>query len=231
MRGGFPGENLEGVHEALPYLISNINRRMDFEKDPADFVDLKGKQVVVLGGGDTAMDCNRTAIRQAAANVYCAYRRDEANMPGSMKEVTNSKEEGVQFLFNRSPVEIMGENGKVTGIKLVTTQLGEADENGRRRPIVIEGSEEILAADAVIVAFGFSPSPTAWMADAGVELNDWDLVKVAQESDLVAKKYAFQTTNAKIFAGGDMVRGSDLVVTAIDEGRRAADGILDYLQV
>jgi glutamate synthase (NADPH/NADH) small chain len=231
MRGGFPGENLEGVHEALPYLISNINRRMDFEKDPADFIDLKGKQVVVLGGGDTAMDCNRTAIRQAAANVYCAYRRDEANMPGSIKEVANSKEEGVQFLFNRSPVEIIGENGKVTGIKLVTTELGEADENGRRRPIVIEGSEEVVAADAVIVAFGFSPSPTKWMADAGVEINDWDLVKVAQESDLIAKNYAFQTTNAKIFAGGDMVRGSDLVVTAIDEGRRAADGILDYLQV
>jgi glutamate synthase (NADPH/NADH) small chain len=231
MRGGFPGENLEGVHEALPYLVSNINRRMGFEKDPADFVDLKGKQVVVLGGGDTAMDCNRTAIRQAAANVYCAYRRDEANMPGSIKEVANSKEEGVQFLFNRSPVEIIGENGKVTGIKLVTTQLGEADENGRRRPIVVEGSEEIVAADSVIVAFGFSPSPTSWMADAGIELNNWDLVKVAQESDLVAKKYAFQTSNAKIFAGGDMVRGSDLVVTAIDEGRRAADGILDYLQV
>ena len=223
--------DLEGVHEALPYLISNINRRMDFEKDPADFIDLKGKQVVVLGGGDTAMDCNRTAIRQAAANVYCAYRRDEANMPGSIKEVANSKEEGVQFLFNRSPVEIIGENGKVTGIKLVTTELGEADENGRRRPIVIEGSEEVVAADAVIVAFGFSPSPTKWMADAGVEINDWDLVKVAQESDLIAKNYAFQTTNAKIFAGGDMVRGSDLVVTAIDEGRRAADGILDYLQV
>jgi len=186
---------------------------------------------VVLGGGDTAMDCNRTAIRQAAANVYCAYRRDEANMPGSVKEVGNSKEEGVQFLFNRSPVEIIGEDGKVTGIKLVTTELGEADANGRRRPVVIEGSEEVVAADAVIVAFGFSPSPTPWMADAGIELDDWDRVKVPQKSDLVAKKYAFQTTNAKIFAGGDMVRGSDLVVTAIDEGRRAADGILDYLQV
>ncbi|HIG37215.1 MAG TPA: glutamate synthase small subunit, partial [Oceanospirillaceae bacterium] len=231
MRGGFPGEDLDGVHEALPYLISNINRRMGFEKDEADFVDLKGKQVVVLGGGDTAMDCNRTAIRQAAANVYCAYRRDEANMPGSVKEVGNSKEEGVQFLFNRSPVEIIGEDGKVTGIKLVTTELGEADANGRRRPVVIEGSEEVVAADAVIVAFGFSPSPTPWMADAGIELDDWDRVKVPQKSDLVAKKYAFQTTNAKIFAGGDMVRGSDLVVTAIDEGRRAADGILDYLQV
>ncbi|MCO4836836.1 MAG: FAD-dependent oxidoreductase [Oceanospirillaceae bacterium] len=231
MRGGFPGEDLEGVHEALPYLISNINRRMGFEKDPADFIDLKGKQVVVLGGGDTAMDCNRTAIRQAAANVYCAYRRDEANMPGSIKEVANSKEEGVQFLFNRSPVEIMGEDGKVTGIKLVTTKLGEADENGRRRPVVVEGSEEIVAADAVIVAFGFSPSPTPWMADAGVQLDDRNLVKVPRTSDLVAQTYAFQTSNEKVFAGGDMVRGSDLVVTAIDEGRRAADGILDYLQV
>jgi glutamate synthase (NADPH/NADH) small chain len=231
MRGGFPGENLEGVHEALPYLVSNINRRKGYEKDPADFIDLKGKQVVVLGGGDTAMDCNRTAIRQAASSVHCAYRRDEANMPGSRKEVANSKEEGVQFLFNRSPVEIIGENGKVTGIKLVTTQLGEADENGRRRPVVVEGSEEIVATDAVIVAFGFSPSPTSWMADAGVELDDLDRIKVARTSDLVTKKYAFQTTNAKIFAGGDMVRGSDLVVTAIHEGRRAADGILDYLEV
>ena len=231
MRGGFPGENLEGVHEALPYLVSNINRRKGYEKDPADFIDLKGKQVVVLGGGDTAMDCNRTAIRQAASSVHCAYRRDEANMPGSRKEVANSKEEGVQFLFNRSPVEIIGENGKVTGIKLVTTQLGEADENGRRRPVVVEGSEEIVATDAVIVAFGFSPSPTSWMADAGVELDDLDRIKVARTSDLVTKKYAFQTANAKIFAGGDMVRGSDLVVTAIHEGRRAADGILDYLEV
>jgi glutamate synthase (NADPH/NADH) small chain len=134
-------------------------------------------------------------------------------------------------LFNRSPVEIIGENGKVTGIKLVTTQLGEADENGRRRPVVVEGSEEIVATDAVIVAFGFSPSPTSWMADAGVELDDLDRIKVARTSDLVTKKYAFQTANAKIFAGGDMVRGSDLVVTAIHEGRRAADGILDYLEV
>lgn len=231
MRGGFPGEDLDGVHEALPFLISNINRRMGFEKAPEDFIDMKGKRVVVLGGGDTAMDCNRTSIRQAAASVSCAYRRDEANMPGSIKEVANSKEEGVQFLFNRSPVEIIGENGKVTGIKLVTTELGEADENGRRRPVIVEGSEEIVDADAVIVAFGFSPSPTPWMAEAGVELDARDLVKVPRTSDLVGKTYAFQTSNEKIFAGGDMVRGSDLVVTAIDEGRRAAEGILDYLQV
>lgn len=222
MRGGFPGEDLNGVYEALPYLISNINRRMGFEKDAADFIDMQGKKVVVLGGGDTAMDCNRTAIRQAAASVQCAYRRDEANMPGSVKEVVNSKEEGVQFLFNRTPVEVVGENGKVTGIKLVSTQLGEPDENGRRRPVVIEGSEEIVPADAVIVAFGFSPSPQPWMADAGIELDQWDRVMV---------NAGFQTSNAKIFAGGDMVRGSDLVVTAIAEGRDAAEGILDYLEV
>ncbi|HCH24143.1 MAG TPA: glutamate synthase small subunit [Oceanospirillaceae bacterium] len=231
MRGGFPGEDLDGVYEALPYLISNINRRMGFETDAADFVDMAGQRVVVLGGGDTAMDCNRTAIRQAATSVQCAYRRDEANMPGSVKEVTNSKEEGVEFLFNRSPVEVVGENGKVTGIKLVTTELGEADENGRRRPVVIAGSEEIVAADAVIVAFGFSPSPQPWMADAGIQLDQWDRVKVVQSTDLVNKAYAFQTTNAKIFAGGDMVRGSDLVVTAIAEGRDAAEGILDFLEV
>ena len=231
MRGDFPGEDLEGVHEALPYLVSNINRRMGFEKSPDDFIDLKGKKVVVLGGGDTAMDCNRTAIRQTAAHVYCAYRRDEANMPGSFKEVANSKEEGVEFLFNRSPVEVMGENGKVTGVKLITTELGEADENGRSRPVAVVGSEEIIAADAVIVAFGFSPNPMPWMTDAGVELDKLDRIQVQRSADLAAKTYAFQTTNAKIFAGGDMVRGSDLVVTAIDEGRRAADGILDFLQV
>ena len=231
MRGGFPGEDLDGVYEALPYLISNINRRMGFEADAADFLDMAGKRVVVLGGGDTAMDCNRTAIRQEATSVQCAYRRDEANMPGSVKEVTNSKEEGVEFLFNRSPVEVVGENGKVTGIKLVTTELGEPDENGRRRPVVVEGSEEIVPAEAVIVAFGFSPSPQPWMADAGIELDQWDRVKVTQSTDLVNKAYAFQTTNAKIFAGGDMVRGSDLVVTAIAEGRDAAEGILDFLEV
>ncbi|MDP6190032.1 MAG: FAD-dependent oxidoreductase, partial [Gammaproteobacteria bacterium] len=168
MRGGFPGEDLEGVYEALPYLIANINRRLGYEADAADFIDMQGQRVVVLGGGDTAMDCNRTAIRQGAARVQCAYRRDEANMPGSVKEVTNSKEEGVAFLFNRSPVEVVGENGKVAGIKLVTTELGEPDENGRRRPVVVAGSEEVVSVDAVIVAFGFSPNPQPWMLEAGV---------------------------------------------------------------
>lgn len=225
MKGGFPGEDLPGVHDALPFLVSNVNRNLGFEKNPADFISVKGKKVVVLGGGDTAMDCNRTSIRQGATNVSCAYRRDEENMPGSRREVANAREEGVKFLFNRQPVEIIG-NGKVEGVKVVTTQLGEPDENGRRRPEIIAGSEEILPADVVLIAFGFRPSPEAWFADHGVQTNDWGGVIAPEE-----QRYKFQTTNPKVFAGGDMVRGSDLVVTAIWEGREAAQGILDYLEV
>ena len=226
MKGGFPGEDLPGVYEALPYLVANVNRNLGFEKDPQDFIDLKGNKVVVLGGGDTAMDCNRTAVRQGADRVICAYRRDEANMPGSRREVTNAREEGVEFLFNRQPVEIIGDENGVTGVKLVETRLGEQDENGRRRPVVIDGSEQLLPADAVVIAFGFKPSPAGWFADYDVQLNDWQGV-VAPEQ----QAFKFQTSNPKIFAGGDMVRGSDLVVTAIWEGREAAEGILDYLQV
>ena len=137
MKGGFAGEELDGVHEALPFLISNINRLMDFEENSDDFVDMKDQKVVVLGGGDTAMDCVRTSVRQGADDVICAYRRDEANMPGSMREVHNAKEEGVQFLWNRQPIEIIGENGKVTGVKLATTQLGKPDDRGRQRPEVV----------------------------------------------------------------------------------------------
>ncbi|OMH28047.1 FAD-dependent oxidoreductase [Motiliproteus sp. MSK22-1] len=226
MKGGFPGEELEGVYDALPFLISNVNHCLGYEKDPAEFINLKGKRVVVLGGGDTAMDCNRTSIRQNAKSVHCAYRRDEANMPGSKKEVINSKEEGVKFLFNRQPVEVVGENGKVSGIKLVTTALGEPDSNGRRRPEIVEGSEEVIPVDAVLVAFGFRPSPAPWFKKFGIELHDDGRVIAAEEG-----KHSYQTSNPKVFAGGDMVRGSDLVVTAIAEGRQAAEGILDFLEV
>ncbi|MDG1773000.1 MAG: FAD-dependent oxidoreductase [Oceanicoccus sp.] len=225
MKGGFPGEDLNGVYDALPFLVSNVNRNLGFEKDPADYISVKGKKVVVLGGGDTAMDCNRTSIRQAASHVICAYRRDEENMPGSRREVANAREEGVEFLFNRQPIAIVG-NDKVEGIKMVTTRLGEPDENGRRRPEPIPGSEEIVDADVVLVAFGFQPNPPEWLKDFEVTTNDWDGV-IAEEE----QAYKFQTANPKIFAGGDMVRGSDLVVTAIWEGRQAAEGILDYLEV
>jgi len=225
MKGGFPGEELPGVFDALPFLISNVNRNLGFEKSPADFISVKDKKVVVLGGGDTAMDCNRTSIRQGAASVTCAYRRDEENMPGSKREVVNAREEGVSFLFNRQPVAIVGED-KVEGVKVVSTQLGEPDEKGRRRPEVIPGSEEILPADVVLIAFGFRPSPPDWLTDHQISTNDWGGV-IAPEQ----QHFKFQTSNPKVFAGGDMVRGSDLVVTAIWEGREAADGILDFLQV
>ena len=225
MKGGFPGEDLPGVYDALPFLVSNVNPNLGFEKSPEDFISVKGKKVVVLGGGDTAMDCNRTSIRQGATSVSCAYRRDEENMPGSKREVANAREEGVEFLFNRQPVAIVG-NDKVEGVKVVTTKMGAPDENGRSRPEVVPGSEEILPADVVLIAFGFRPNPQPWFETNGVKTNDWGGVVAAEQ-----QQFKFQTTNPKVFAGGDMVRGSDLVVTAIWEGREAAEGILDYLQV
>jgi len=229
MKGGFPGEDLDGVYDALPFLVSNVNHCRGYEKDPSEYISVAGKRVVVLGGGDTAMDCNRTSVRQSAAGVICAYRRDEENMPGSKREVENAREEGVQFLFNRQPVEVVGEDGRVVGVKLVTTRMGEPDERGRRRAEVVEGSEEVIAADVVLVAFGFRPSPAPWFADFGIELHEDGRVKAEKKPEV--GRLPFQTSNAKIFAGGDMVRGSDLVVTAIYEGREAAEGILDFLEV
>jgi len=225
MKGGFDNEGADGVYEALPFLISNTNRVMGLEKDAADFIDMKGKKVVVLGGGDTTMDCVRTSIRQGAEQVTCAYRRDEASMPGSRREVVNAREEGVEFEFNVQPLDIaVDETGKAIGVKLVRTEMGEPDAAGRRRPVVVEGSEFVQEADAVIIAFGFQPSPAPWFADYGIILDEKGRVRAPAKG-----QYAFQTSNPKIFAGGDMVRGSDLVVTAIDEGRKAADGILDYI--
>lgn len=224
MRGGFPGENKEGVYEALPYLVSNINRLMGFEHDSSELIDMSGKHVVVLGGGDTAMDCNRTALRQNARSVTCAYRRDEVNMPGSRREVYNAKEEGVRFLWNRQPVEIVGD-GRVEGVKVIQTRLGAPDERGRRRPEPVSGSEEVIAADRVIIAFGFRPSPADWFDSHRICVDERDRVIVKRG------EFNYQTDNPKIFAGGDMVRGSDLVVTAVWEGREAAKGILRYLGV
>jgi glutamate synthase (NADPH/NADH) small chain len=222
MKGGFPGEDLPGVLEALPFLISNVRKCLELMKPDEEYQDMKGQRVVVLGGGDTAMDCNRTSIRQNAASVTCAYRRDEANMPGSKREVGNAKEEGVQFLWNRQPVEIVGTD-KVEGVKLVTTELGPPDARGRRTPVVVPGSEEIIPADRVIIAFGFRPNPQPWFDEHRIGIDPGGRV--------IAKgnAHAFQTANPKIFAGGDMVRGSDLVVTAVFEGREAGKGILGYL--
>ncbi|RAX11884.1 glutamate synthase small subunit [Photorhabdus bodei] len=228
IRGGLANEDADGVYDALPFLTANTRHLMGYPAlQSQPFINMQGKRVVVLGGGDTAMDCVRTAIRQKAASVTCAYRRDEINMPGSQREVKNSKEEGVEFLFNLQPVRIeINHSGQVCGIKMVRTQLGQPDENGRRQAEIIAGSEHLLKADAVIMAFGFKPHTMNWLSDHQVTLD--------KQGRIVAPEYSdtpFQTSNPQIFAGGDAVRGSDLVVTAIAEGRKAAQGILDYLNI
>jgi glutamate synthase (NADPH) small chain len=225
VKGEFPGENLPGVYEALPYLVSNIRHELALPGGET-FTDLKGKRVVVLGGGDTGMDCIRTAIRQGAESVTCTYRRDENNMPGSRRDFKNSKEEGCEFFFNRQPIEIVGTD-KAEGVRVVQTQLSKAmGARGRRVAEVIAGSEEVIPADAVIVAFGFQASPADWFAKHGIEVHGNGRVRATGQGEM-----PFQTTNPKVFAGGDMVRGSDLVVTAVFEGREAALGILGYLGI
>lgn len=229
MSGGFDNEGAQGVYSALDFLIGNTQNLMGITEAESNqvkpYVNFKGKKVVVLGGGDTAMDCVRTSIRQDATSVTCAYRRDKANMPGSPREVQNASEEGVNFEFNIQPLDIaVNEQGQAIGVSFVKTQLSAPDANGRRNPEPIVGSEFVMEADAVVIAFGFLPSPPKWMVDAGVELDSRGRVVAVTSSD-----FALQTTKQNVFAGGDMVLGSDLVVTAIDQGRKAAIGILDYV--
>jgi len=223
LEGGFKGEDLPQAHKAIDYLIGNTNHLLKFEQKESDYINFKGKDVVILGGGDTAMDCNRTAIRQGAKSVTCLYRRDEKNMPGSRREVINAKEEGVQFEFNIQPIEIIGSDC-VQGIKTIQTKLGEPDQNGRRMPVPIQGSEKVYPADEVVIAFGFRANPADWFKDFKIKTNQAGLVVAPEKQEL-----KFQTSNPKIFSGGDMVRGSDLVVTAIWEGREAAKSIIQFV--
>ena len=224
MKGRMPGENTAGVYRALDYLIGNTKSLLNMPAGEHTFTDLKGQHVVVLGGGDTAMDCVRTAIRQGASEVHCLYRRDRENMPGSQREVENAIEEGVKFRFNVQAREIVEGQGKATAVRVIETRLGLPDESGRQRPEPVEGSECDIKADAVIVAYGFQASPENWFEDFGIETNDWGLVIASAEDE-----FAFQTSNPKIFAAGDMVRGADLVVTAIADARKAAEAIARYL--
>ncbi len=227
MRADLENEQAPGVYDALDYLIGNIDRHMGLKRERYPYVDQQGKRVVVLGGGDTAMDCLRTAIRQGAIDVVCVYRRDRENMPGSAREVQNAEDEGVRFLWNLQPLGlVIGEDGHVTGVRVVNTRLGEADERGRRRPEPVEGTETVLDADSVIMAFGFRPSPPQWLQENEISVNDRQLIDASADG-----RFPFQTSSEKVFAGGDAVRGSDLVVTAIAEGRSAAESILDYLDV
>ena len=191
LEGGFKGEDLPQAHKAIDYLIGNTNHLLKFKQKESDYINFKGKDVVILGGGDTAMDCNRTAIRQGAKSVTCLYRRDEKNMPGSRREVINAKEEGVQFEFNIQPIEIIGRRN-VEGVKTIQTKLGEPDQNGRRVPVPIQNSEKIYPADEVIVAFGFRANPAHWFKDYKIQTDKSGLV-VAPEK----QEFKFQTTNPK----------------------------------
>ncbi len=222
-----PGQDLPGVHPALPFLIANARRILGAASpkasDEPTMPNLIGKRVVVLGGGDTAMDCVRTSVRMDSESVTCVYRRDEENMPGSRREVKYARDEGVQFLFNRQPLEVLGDANGVTGVRVATTRL-VADGSGRARPEIVPGSEEIIAADVVILSFGFLASPPQWCVEAGIETLDNGRLIVGGGSRLPQ-----QTTNPKVFAGGDNVRGADLVVRAAYDGREAAAAILRML--
>ncbi len=184
--------------------------------------------MVVLGGGDTGMDCVRSAIRLGAGKVTCAYRRDEASMPGSAREVGNAREEGVRFLFNRQPLAIETDaDNRVTGVRVVETTLGEPDTRGRRNAVAIEGSESVIEADVVVIAFGFSPEVPEWMSALGIEGTPNGRI-VAGGGD----RLPYQTSHPRVFAGGDAVRGADLMVTtAVAEGRDAAQSIAELLAV
>lgn len=226
MKGGFEGESLPGVLEALPFLINNVRQCLDTLPAGEAPVSMEGKRVVVLGGGDTAMDCNRTSIRQGAKKVICAYRRDEANMPGSKREVNNAREEGVEFLWNRQPMGIEQAADGSLRLKLAETRLGAPDAKGRRNAEIVPGSEEVIECDHVIIAFGFQAEAADWFERQGIN--------VAANGRTLASSHGeikYQTSNPKIFAGGDQVRGADLVVRAVFEGRQAAEGMLSYLQV
>jgi glutamate synthase (NADPH/NADH) small chain len=220
-----PSQELPGVHAALPFLIANARRILGTPQTPAELPNLIGKRVVVLGGGDTAMDCVRTSIRMDAESVTCLYRRDEANMPGSRREVKYARDEGVEFLFNRQPLEIVGDANGVCAVRVAHTQL-VADGQGRARPEILAGTTTEIAADIVILSFGFQPSPPDWCSQFGIALDASGKLIVSAAGHL-----PLQTSHPKVFAGGDAVRGADLVVRAVYDGREAAKSILLQLGV
>ncbi len=214
-----PGGDLDGIVAALPFLIQK-----NVPEAAADFssIDVQDKRVVVLGGGDTAMDCLRTSLRAGAKAAVCLYRRDLANMPGSRKEYYNALEEGARFEFLANPISI-ADNGKgsVGAVRCVRMALGAADASGRRKPQPVPGSEFEVDADIVIVAYGFDPVPFPAGSDfAAVQTNDWGGVVVDKNE---------MTSVPGVFAGGDSVRGPSLVVHAVRDGRKAAEGIHRYL--
>ena len=204
------GQDNPNVHIAMDFLTKV--QELQFNEEVQDFIDVKNKNVIVIGGGDTAMDCVRTSIRQNAKSVKCLYRRDELNMPGSKKEVINSKEEGVDFIFNVSPVSI---NDK--GAIFEKTELTTADETGRRRVQIIKNSSYQEDADVIILALGFDQELPEFIKDSSLKLDKWNGILVNDD---------YSTSINNVFAGGDSVRGADLAVTAALDGREAAKSMI-----
>jgi glutamate synthase (NADPH/NADH) small chain len=216
---GLPGADLPGVQQALPFLVQ-YNSPMPLALPP---IPVAGRRVAVLGGGDTAMDCLRTALRAGAAEAVCVYRRDLANMPGSRKEYFNALEEAAQFLFLTNPVALETDaQGRVAGVRCVKMELGEPDASGRQKPRTVPGSEFTIPADLVIVAYGFDLVPFPEGSDLSrIAVNDWGTIKVDEQQ---------MTSVPGVFAGGDASRGASLVVHAVRDGRKAALGIHRHLR-
>lgn len=218
-----PGSDASGIVRAIDYLTAS--NRKNFGDDVPEYdsgeLNAEGKNVVVIGGGDTAMDCVRTAIRQGATSVKCLYRRDRANMPGSQRETQNAEEEGVEFVWLAAPKGFEGD-AAVTGVEVQKMRLGAPDASGRQMPEVIEGADYVEPADLVIKALGFEPEdlPKLWGVD-GLDVTRWGTVK--------ADFGTGQTSLDGVYAAGDIVRGASLVVWAIRDGRDCAQSILSYL--
>jgi glutamate synthase (NADPH/NADH) small chain len=220
---GGPGSGLPGIVQAIDYLTAS-NRRGFGDPVPAfetGELDAAGKRVVVIGGGDTAMDCVRTAVRQGAAKVTCLYRRDRANMPGSQREVANAEEEGVDFAWLTAPRGFTGD-ASVTGVRVARMRLGAPDATGRQTPEEIPDADYTEPAEIVIKALGFEPEelPRLWGVE-GLEVTRWGTIK----ADFLTKR----TSLEGVYAAGDIVRGASLVVWAIRDGREAAESILCWL--
>jgi len=211
---GMSGEESSNVYLAMEFLTS-IQKKIFGEPNEIE-IDVKEKKVVVIGGGDTAMDCVRTSLRERARSVKCLYRRDASNMPGSRKEYINAKEEGVEFEFFVSPKSLIVDGDRVTGINMIKTKLVEADSSGRQRVEEVEGSEYIVEADTVIFALGFDTVEYPFLE--GIELDRWGGIKVDS---------SYETTSSGVYAGGDCHRGANLVVTAVKDGRDAAKAMVE----
>mgnify|MGYP001184128874 FL=1 len=216
--------NSINVIPALDFLIASNKKGLKDEVEDFDNgrLNSNNKNVIVIGGGDTSMDCVRTAIRQGAKSVKCLYRRDQKNMPGSQREVHNAIEEGVDFKWLTLPVEYIG-NGKITKVKKINMQLGSPDESGRSKTEPISGTEENLDVDLVIEALGFEPEDLPKMFHKNdLQITKWGTLKI---------NYKNMMTNIKgVFAAGDIVRGASLVVWGIKDGRDASDNIHQYIQ-